>query len=213
MTARPVCCLLLAALLVLPGSLRADGPAPGAAPAAGAAGAAAAGGAVGGVVAPPVVAPVIAPGGPVGAPPLLYQRLTSKSRTEAEAAQMLAQQQALTVLAPAFAGEGQVKAADQKQLRELMQQASAALFAEQHDEHNTPGADWRYGSSVVLKPAFGQRLQSTVFLKAEARTYCRDFTRLVEIHQLLGTDRATADQRGPLQDEYDTLLTRYFVLR
>lgn len=132
--------------------------------------------------------------------------------TAEETAALKAQQKRLADLQAALAGDGNLTPDEAQQLREVLNDASRFIWAEKHNTQGNQMPVYRFGVNVRARQDFADVLATGNLTKAEACTYLKDFLRVMELEQLLAGGDLNAEERARMQDEYDILLNKYFVV-
>ncbi|OGV60004.1 MAG: hypothetical protein A2283_10645 [Lentisphaerae bacterium RIFOXYA12_FULL_48_11] len=91
-------------------------------------------------------------------------------------------------------------------------EASRCIFAEKHDADDNTIPVLRLGTNVTLKNEFAQSLANENLSKQDARTFLKDFHRMMELKKSLSEGNMSEEQRSKLQSEYNNLLNKYFEI-
>lgn len=116
------------------------------------------------------------------------------------------QQASIAAMEESFKSDGKLNGSEFKQLQTALNDASRSIWSEKHDTDGVQMPAYRLGKNVFLKSG----VISENMTGAEARAILKDQRRMMEIKKKLSSDDLSADERAKLQDEYDTLLNKYF---
>lgn len=133
--------------------------------------------------------------------------------TEAEVAQLDAQQKKIAQIEESFKGDGKITKDEFRQLRNELDTASRCIWAQKHDAEGNPMAVYRLGTTVYARDNLTGPLQDETLSRAEAGKLLKDFRRTVELKRKLATDELTGEERVKLQQEFNELLNKYFEVR
>jgi hypothetical protein len=133
--------------------------------------------------------------------------------TADEIAKLNTQQKSIAKLEDTLKSDGKLTVNEFRQLRSELNEASLCICAEKHDTDGKQMPTYRMDKNVFAKAELTSKLGDASLSKAEARALLKDFRRTVELKRLLATGDMSGAEREKLQDEYDTLLNRYFDAR
>lgn len=133
--------------------------------------------------------------------------------TQDEINTLNSQQQSIASLEASLKADGALSGSDFKQLQTALNSASHCIWAEKHDTDGNQMAAYAFGKNVFAKDEVTAKLADLNLPKAEARTIVKDFGRMLEIEGILATKDLSDVDRAAYQDEYNTLLNNYFVVK
>ena len=119
------------------------------------------------------------------------------------------QQKSIETLQQSLMSDGIIRKDEAKQLRNQLNDASLCIFAEKHDADGKTKSVLRLGKNVTLKANVAQKLGDASLSKPDARTFLKDFNRIMMLKKTLSGTASDAD-RTSMQTEYNTLLNKYF---
>lgn len=130
--------------------------------------------------------------------------------TEDEVTKLKAQQTEIASFVETCKEDGKFTPAEFKQVQTMFNQASGAIFGEKHDTDGKQMPVLRLGKDVFLNDDIAKALTDGTIQKQDARAMAKDFHRIMELKRILSTADLTDAQRSDLQEEFATLLGKYF---
>jgi len=132
--------------------------------------------------------------------------------TEDEVTKLEAQQESIKTLESTLTSDGAMSRQDFRQLTEELNTASHCIWGEKHDTDGKQMAAYRFGSNVFAKNDLTAKMSDPNLSKAEARTICKDFHRMMDLKKQL-SGNLSGEDREKLQAQYDELLNQYFEVK
>jgi hypothetical protein len=143
----------------------------------------------------------------------INQGVRNGSLTPDEAKGLRQKEDSIEAMEKQFEGDGKLSRDESKQLNQQLNDASRTIFAEKHDTEGNQMSVYRLGKDVKLNPDVAQKLEDPNVDKSVARGFSQDFHKMLTIKRQLGTENLTDDQRAQLQNQYNDLLNKYFVVQ
>lgn len=133
--------------------------------------------------------------------------------TDEEVSKLSSQQERIKAMEEGIKSDGKITREEFKGINQALNDASRAIWAEKHDREGNQMPTYRLGKNVFAKDEFTAKMADENLSKTEAKALLKDFHHLTELKRTLATKDLTDAQRAKLQDEYNTLLNKYFETR
>ena len=133
--------------------------------------------------------------------------------TDDEVQKLQSQQDRIAAMEVGIKSDGKITRDEYKSINQALNDASRCIWAEKHDTDGNQMPTYRLGKNVFAKDDFTAKMANENLSKDEAKALLKDFHHLTELKRTLATKDLTDAQRKTLQEEYNTLLNRYFEVR
>lgn len=133
--------------------------------------------------------------------------------TDEEVSKLTSQQDRIKAMEEGIKSDGKITREEFKGINQALNDASRAIWAEKHDTDGNQMPTYRLGKNVFAKDEFTAKMADENLSKAEAKALLKDFHHLTDLKRTLATKDLTDAQRKAMQEEYNTLLNKYFETR
>lgn len=132
------------------------------------------------------------------------------SLTPDEITKLQDQQKNISNLETSLKADGDLSKDDMKRLQDALNEASRTIWTEKHDADGKKTTVERLGKDVSINPTLSAKLAGGNLGAAEAKSLLGDFSKATELKRNLSSGTLDNKQRAKNQDEYDSLLNKYF---
>lgn len=133
--------------------------------------------------------------------------------TDEEVQTLQSQQDRIAAMEEGIKADGKISREEFKSINQALNDASRCIWAEKHDTDGKQMPTYRLGKDVFAKEDFTAKLADENLSREQARALLKDFHRLTALKRTLATKDLEESERKELQEEYNTLLNKYFEVR
>lgn len=133
--------------------------------------------------------------------------------TDDELKQLQSQQDRIAEMESGLKSDGHLSREDFKSLRDELNAASRAIWAQKHDTEGKQMPAYALGRNVFAKDEWTSQLQNGSLSNEQARAITGEFREMISLKRKLSSENLTTQQRTEANKRYNDLLNKYFVVR